>query len=200
MRFLAIDTSTEHLSIAVGSKEEILFEKTVQLKAKFSEKIMLLIDQALKRSKLSVGKIDGFVVGLGPGSFTSLRVGLATVKGMSFATGRPILGISSLDAIAMNIPGNAENIYVMTDARRKLIYSACYNKKSQELKRQGSYRLESIEEIFKKLSKNEETCFNSSRLGTSANWISCLKYSIKAMAKPCSGPCHRCDPFDTEMN
>ena len=155
MKLLAIDTSTEYLSLAASNGAKILCSQTILLKAKFSEKIMGHIDTVLKKSRVPVAKIDGFVVGLGPGSFTSLRVGLATVKGMVFAVHKPVIGISSLDAIAMNVAGDAENICVITDAKRSLVYSAYYCKRGKILERQGPCRLEKIEEILKGLPKSK---------------------------------------------
>ena len=95
-------------------------------------------------------RLAGFAVGLGPGSFTSLRVGLATVKALAFAGSKPVVGISSLDAIAQGLPQSTiENICVICDARRNLVYAAFYRKKRQRLVRKGKYLLTGIRDVLK---------------------------------------------------
>ena len=103
MKLLAIETSTNRFSLAVSEGGEILKSRTLILDKVLSSSIIPSIEKILKESKINLKDIDAFVVGLGPGSFTSLRVGLATIKGLAFATGKPLVGVPSLDAIALNI-------------------------------------------------------------------------------------------------
>src|SRR3989338_9976041 len=103
MNILALDTSTKQFSLAVSVKGKIVAQRNIVLKKVLSSSIIPTIDQMLKRLKMTFKDIDGFVVALGPGSFTSLRVGLSTVKAFALATAKPVLGIPSLDALAQGV-------------------------------------------------------------------------------------------------
>ena len=102
MKLLAIDTSTRNYSLALAQDEKISLSKNIILKDVLSSSMILEVEKSLKKLKWSFKQIDAYIVGLGPGSFTSLRIGLSTVKGFAFATGKPVIGISSLDAIPLN--------------------------------------------------------------------------------------------------
>ncbi len=128
MKILSIDTSTQVGSVAVLHDEKVCAEVSYQTKSSHAEVLMGVIEEALKKAILigrvaqdfspagSVGRskdlrykaglddIDGIAVAIGPGSFTGLRIGLATAKGLAIATGKPIVGISTLEALALNPP------------------------------------------------------------------------------------------------
>ena len=151
MKILSIDTSTKNFSLAVSDGSKILVSSTLKLDKILSESIIPAIDQSLKKAKVPLAKIDGFAVGLGPGSFTSLRVGLATVKALHFATGKPVVGIPSLDVLAMSVKDDDDQICAMTDARRNMIYACLYAKKNGDLKRKSDYWLMTIKDLLKKI-------------------------------------------------
>lgn len=151
MYILSIDTSTKNFSLAVSCGEKVVACRNVRLKGVLSSSIVPGIRGILKKSGLELSRIDGFAVGLGPGSFTSLRVGLATVKGLAFAVQKPVVGIPSLDILAMNLPGDCPQICTLSDAKRKLVYACCYQKKGLILKKKGKYLLEGIEDVLKRL-------------------------------------------------
>jgi tRNA threonylcarbamoyladenosine biosynthesis protein TsaB len=100
---------------------------------------------------VSLGQLDGFSVGLGPGSFTSLRVGLSTVKGLAFATGKPVIGIASLDVLAMNVPEDNVQVCTLCDAKRNLVYACLYEKRGLVLKKKSDYVLSDIQEVLKQV-------------------------------------------------
>ena len=151
MRLLAIDTShTENFSLAISEDYKILASKESHLNAVLSNSIIQQIDQLLKKANLKLHQLDGFVVGLGPGSFTSLRVGLSTIKAFCMATKRPLIGISSLDALAMNTHYDGQ-VCTLLDAKRNLIYACLYDKKKGKLVRKSDYVLTSLEEFIKKI-------------------------------------------------
>lgn len=150
MNILAIDTSTKNLSLAVSRDGRVLRSRNVKLARPLSSSIMPAIKGILKSARIRLEDIDGFAVGLGPGSFTSLRVGLATVKGLAFATGKPVVGVPSLDVLAMNANG-AARICTVVDAKRKLVYSCVYDKSGATVRRRRDYALESINEVLKPL-------------------------------------------------
>lgn len=150
LNILSIDTSTKNFSLAVSSGTKILHSRNVKLRHVLSQSIMPAIERILQKSKIPLSAVDGFAVGLGPGSFTSLRVGLATVKGLAFATRRPIVGIPSLDVLAR---GASEDgvICALCDAKRNLVYSCLYEKRGAVLKRKSRYLLTDIKDVLKRI-------------------------------------------------
>lgn len=151
MKILAIDTSTKNFSLAVSDKGKILAEKVVLLEKKLSSSIIVLIREILRKAKVNLADIDGFAVGLGPGSFTSLRVGLSTVKGLAFALKKPLVGIPSLDAVAAGIENASGQICVISDAKRDLFYTCLYSQSNGNIRREGEYRLVSFDDVAKKI-------------------------------------------------
>ena len=127
MKLLSFDTSSQKFSLAISDGDKFLATKTVINDRALSSRIFPALEALFKRADISIKKIDGIVVGLGPGSFTSLRVGVSTAKGLAYALGKPIIGVSSLDAIAMNVKkGSCDQICVFVDARRGMVYTAIY--------------------------------------------------------------------------
>jgi len=151
MNLLAIDTSTRNLSLAVIKGGKVVTSRNVKLKRPLSSSIMPSIKKILNSAGITLAKLDGFAVGLGPGSFTSLRVGLSTIKGLAFATHKPIIGISSLDVLAMNIEEDNAQICTLCDAKRNLVYACFYEKKNSVFKKTSDYVLESIDAVLKKV-------------------------------------------------
>lgn len=151
MKILAIDTSTHYLSMAVVKENKILAHRNIKLRKILSSSIILEIERILKKAKFSLSGLDGFAVGLGPGSFTSLRVGLSTIKAFSFAFEKPVVGISSLDVLAMNIKEDGR-ICVLSDAKRNLLYAAFYEKKNGGIERKSDYLLVSLENLEERIS------------------------------------------------
>ncbi len=103
MKLLAIETSTMLGGIAVMEDDTLIAESRMNVKATHSERIMADIDNALKRSGFTIDDIDVFGIASGPGSFTGLRVGLSTLKGLSYATGKKVVSVSTLEAFAWNV-------------------------------------------------------------------------------------------------
>lgn len=151
MNLLAIDTSTKNLSLAVAKNGKVVKFRNTKLVRPLSSSIMPSIKGILDSAGIPLAKLDGFAVGLGPGSFTGLRVGLSTIKGLAFATNKPIIGISSLDVLAMNIKDDQAQICTLCDAKRNLLYACLYSKKGSVLKKKGDYVLKSIDEVLKKV-------------------------------------------------
>ncbi len=155
MNLLAIDTSTKHFSLVVARDGKVLRYRSILLKKVLSDSIMPAIQGILRKAGLTLAKLDGFAVGLGPGSFTSLRVGLATVKGLAFALKKPVVGVPSLDVLAMNVSSDGQ-VCVVCDAKRSMVYSCLYQKKGDTLKRKSKYLLTDIGDVLKKI-KGEVT-------------------------------------------
>ena len=100
---------------------------------------------------MTLNDIDVLAVGLGPGAFTSLRVGLSTVKGLAFATKKPVIGIPSMDAIAMSIKDESAQICTICDAKRNLVFGCLYEKNGAQLKKKTDYLLTDINDLLKKI-------------------------------------------------
>lgn len=141
MKVLALETSSKRFSLATGDGQQIVKSRTMVLNKILSDSIVPAIKRILTDSKLTLAKLDAVVIGLGPGSFTSLRVGLATVKGLAFVANKPVIGIVSLDAIALNVGQTDQQICVLCDARRNMVYACLYENMKGQLKRKSEYLL-----------------------------------------------------------
>jgi tRNA threonylcarbamoyladenosine biosynthesis protein TsaB len=127
MKILAIETSTMLGGVAVmGETEGLIAEVRLSVKSTHSERLMTEVDHALKQAGMKISEIDVFGISIGPGSFTGLRIGLSTVKGFSYATGKPIVSVPSLEALAWNFPYSAYPVCTMFDARKKEVYAAVF--------------------------------------------------------------------------
>ena len=126
MKLLTIDTSTTVCSVALSCDGELIAEYLVNQGGTLTSRILGCVDTVLRGVGLTVDDLDGFGVALGPGSFTGLRVGIATVKGLALASGKPVAGFSSLAMLAMNLPWAAHPVCPMFDARKKEVYAGLY--------------------------------------------------------------------------
>ncbi|OIO36528.1 MAG: tRNA (adenosine(37)-N6)-threonylcarbamoyltransferase complex dimerization subunit type 1 TsaB [Candidatus Omnitrophica bacterium CG1_02_44_16] len=128
MNFLSIDTSTKYSVVAIRGKHGKVYGCRRLFENGRADRLSLLIAECLKRSGLAIGAVDYFGVGVGPGSFTGLRIGLSIIKGLSYALKKPCLIFSSLDAIAFNkAPYKKGRLCVMVDAKRSNVYSRFYD-------------------------------------------------------------------------
>ena len=151
MKLLAVDTSTKYLSLGIYN-EGALYGYNLEVGPKLSSLLAVTIKRVLSASGLDIKDLDYFACGLGPGSFTGLRVGLSTVKGLSWARRKPLIGISTLDILAMNASDYGhKNIIPVIDAKRSLIYSCSYKFTGGSLKKISPYMLLTKEELLKKI-------------------------------------------------
>ncbi len=136
MKVLALETSTLAGSIAVADDAEgLIGAVTVNVRIAHSERLMPSIEWLLNASSLSIKEIDLFALAIGPGSFTGLRIGLSTVKGFAFATGRPVVPVPTLDAFARTLPFCEHLICPVLDARKKEVYAGLYRWENETLKK-----------------------------------------------------------------
>lgn len=103
----------------------------LNVKSTHSERLMPEIDHIMKQSGIELSDIDVFAISIGPGSFTGLRIGLSTVKGFSFATGKPIVAVPTLEALAWNFSYCRYPVCTMLDARKKEVYAALFSWEGQ---------------------------------------------------------------------
>ena len=125
MKLLAIDTSATALSAAIVNEKGLLGEFALNTGKNHSLGLLPLLESLLHNAGLSLQDMDAFAVTIGPGSFTGLRIGLATAKAWGDATGKPLIGISSTDALA-RAAGQEGYVCPLLDARRDQVYTALY--------------------------------------------------------------------------
>ncbi|MBI5739426.1 MAG: tRNA (adenosine(37)-N6)-threonylcarbamoyltransferase complex dimerization subunit type 1 TsaB [Nitrospirae bacterium] len=127
MKILAIETSTVAGSVAIfDDSSGLIGEVRVDVRIAHAERLMPSIEWLMKASAVSIHDIDAFAVSIGPGSFTGLRIGLSTVKGFSYAAGKPVVPVRTLDAFARTLPFCSYQICPMFDARKNEVYAALY--------------------------------------------------------------------------
>jgi tRNA threonylcarbamoyladenosine biosynthesis protein TsaB len=126
MRILAVDTASGSGSVAVADGDKFLAEITATRRETHSRYLMRLIDRALQLAGLDLKEIDGFAVACGPGSFTGLRIGVSTVKGLAWGMQKPVVGISSLEALALQAAPTSLLICALLDARNHEVYVGRY--------------------------------------------------------------------------
>lgn len=138
MRILALDTTSHGCSVAIWDNHAIAAEINIEKKETHSRHVMDMIDSVLSLSGTNVTDMDAFAVAKGPGSFTGLRIGMSTIKGLCFASGKPLVGVSSLESLALGASGFGLPVCPMIDARKNEVYLACYtfNNRYPEILRQ----------------------------------------------------------------
>lgn len=155
MRVLSVDSSSASASCAIVEDGKLLGEITFNDKKQHSIILMPQIDALLKNLSLDLDSIDGFVVSSGPGSFTGLRIGMATIKGLAQGTNKPLIGISSLDGLAYNLAYTSGIICPIMDALRDNVYTALYKFTQGKLERLTDYMALHIDELISLIKDNE---------------------------------------------
>ncbi len=153
MKLLSLETSTSNLSLAVSCDEKIIRYRNYPVGRVLSSAIIPSIKNILKISDIALKEIDGFAVSLGPGSFTGLRVGLSTVKALAYSLKKPIVGVSTLDILALGIKEEKVQVCSVCDAKRKLVFGCVYEKDGYFLKRKTKHMLLAIEDLLLKIKK-----------------------------------------------
>jgi tRNA threonylcarbamoyladenosine biosynthesis protein TsaB len=126
MRVLALDTASSACTVAVVDGDTVLAELSLQVPRAHSTRLMPLIAQAVAESGIAKGDLDALAVGIGPGSFTGLRIGLATAKGLAFALGKPCVPVSTLLATAYGTGAQIGLVVPLFDAKRDQVFTAVY--------------------------------------------------------------------------
>lgn len=126
MRILALDTTSLGCSVAIWDDHAIVAELNIEKKETHSKHVMDMVDSVFRVSNLTIMDMDAFAVAKGPGSFTGLRIGMSTIKGLCFATGKPLVGVSSLEALALGASEFGLPVCPIVDARKNEVYLACY--------------------------------------------------------------------------
>ncbi|MBU0571072.1 MAG: tRNA (adenosine(37)-N6)-threonylcarbamoyltransferase complex dimerization subunit type 1 TsaB [Candidatus Omnitrophica bacterium] len=149
MKTLAFDTSTKFLSIALLEGDRLIAESHEEAGIRHSELLVPVIKDMLDEAGWKVDDIGLIAVGLGPGSFTGLRIAAATAKGMVAATGSKVIGVPSMDAMVRNFTaGGKKKLIPLIDARKEKVYVCIYDYSGQEPARESDYMLVSIDDFL----------------------------------------------------
>lgn len=126
MYILAIDSATPVAGLALLDNQKLMREEFINFKKTHSETLMPGVARVLHDCELAMADLDAIAVTIGPGSFTGLRIGLATAKGLSMACNKPLIGISTLDVLAHNIVFSNNLVCPLLDARKQEVYTAFF--------------------------------------------------------------------------
>ncbi len=160
MKVLAVDTSSNVASVAIMDEDTLIGEYILNNKKTHSQKLMPIIKEIIENTGLKIDDISLFAGSKGPGSFTGLRIGLATIKSLAHATDKPVIGVSSLEGLAFNIPYCQELIYPIMDARRDRVYNAIYRWQTDTIISKQDHRIITIEDLIKEVKdKGEKVIF-----------------------------------------
>ena len=133
MKILSLDSSGLVASTAVVEDNNLIAEYTVNYKKTHSQTLLPMLDEIVRMTETQLKDVDAIAVAKGPGSFTGLRIGLATAKGLALALDKPIVGSPTLEGLAMNLCGTEHLVCPLMDARRNQVYTGIYRFDGTEL-------------------------------------------------------------------
>lgn len=149
MRVLAIDSSGLTATVAVVEETQTIAEYTVNYKKTHSQTLLPMIDEMAKMVELDLSAIDAIAVAGGPGSFTGLRIGSATAKGLGLALGKPLIHVPTVDALAYSVYGCGDLICPIMDARRQQVYTGIYTFSYNARKKEDGNLVEPVFQVIK---------------------------------------------------
>ncbi|MBQ9156178.1 MAG: tRNA (adenosine(37)-N6)-threonylcarbamoyltransferase complex dimerization subunit type 1 TsaB [Eubacterium sp.] len=126
MKILALDSSGLVASAAILDEESVIAEYTMNYKKTHSQTLLPMVDEIVRMTQQDLKTLDAIAVAAGPGSFTGLRIGSATAKGLGQALNKPLISVPTLEGLAYNLFGSESIICPMMDARRKQVYTGIY--------------------------------------------------------------------------
>jgi len=133
---LAIETSTDNCSVAIGDHKGIISSRSMHDRSSHSTKLPVFIEEILNESRLNIAEINAIAVSMGPGSFTGLRIGVSLAKGICFGTGKPLIGINTLESLvtgAHHLMDDESLLCSLIDAGNNEAYYSVYNKHFQQI-------------------------------------------------------------------
>ena len=154
MKVLALDSSGLVASIAIVQDDELLGEYTINHKKTHSQTLLPMLDEVAKMIELDMNTIDFIAVSAGPGSFTGLRIGSATAKGLALALDKQIVSVPTIDAMAYNLWGSEGQICPIMDARRNQVYTGLYQFEDEHMNTILSECVLMIEEIIARINES----------------------------------------------
>ena len=153
MRILAVETSTLAGGVALFDGERLMGEYLLDVRVTHSERLMVAVDRVVSDAGWTIHDLEALAVAIGPGSFTGLRIGLATVKGLAVALSIPVAGVPTLDAMAAALPFAALPVCPVIDARKGEIYTSLYRWDGFEMRREWEYLALPHEELEARLAE-----------------------------------------------
>ena len=155
MRILALDSSGLVATVALLEDEQTIAEYTVNYKKTHSQTLLPMLDEIVKMTEFDLSSVDAIAVAGGPGSFTGLRIGSATAKGLGLALEKPLIHVPTVDGMAYNLFGDKGLICPMMDARRNQVYTGIYRfeKEFEIVEEQMAI---SVQELIEKLNQHGE--------------------------------------------
>ncbi len=156
MKILALDSTALTASVAVCEDRRLLAEFTVNCGNTHSETLLPMIASIMSQMKIKIKDIDVFSCSAGPGSFTGVRIGASTIKGLAFDSGKPCIGVSTLEALAYNVKGCGGIICPVMNARRGQVYNALFDSDGNRLVED---RALAIEELCEELSAKDDRIY-----------------------------------------
>ncbi len=151
MKILGIDSSGLVASVAVVEDDLMLAEYTVNYKKTHSQTLLPMLDEIVRMTELDLKTIDAIAVAAGPGSFTGLRIGSATAKGLGLALEKPLISVPTVEGLAYNLCGTDKIVCPLMDARRNQVYTGIYEFDRNQLITVEDQMAVSIENIIKRL-------------------------------------------------
>ena len=161
IRILALDSTAEVSSVCVCEGDKLICEITVNTGNTHSQTLLPAVEQTLKMAEMTVNDIDVFACSTGPGSFTGVRIGVATIKGIAYGKGKPCVSVSTLEALAYNLIGNEGIVCPVMNARRSQVYNALFECEGGNLKRLCDDRALAISELDEELAGKTEPIYLS---------------------------------------
>ena len=153
MKILGIDSSGLVASAAVVQDDQLLAEYTVNYKKTHSQTLLPMLDEIARMTELDLNTLDAIAVAAGPGSFTGLRIGSATAKGLGLALDKPLIGVPTLEALAYNLWGSDRLVCPIMDARRNQVYTGIYYFENGGMKTQMLQTAVNVEELAKRVNE-----------------------------------------------
>lgn len=151
MRVLAVETSTLAGGVALLDGESVRGEYVLDVRTTHSERLMSAIDRVLSDAGWTARDLEGLAVAVGPGSFTGLRIGLSTVKGLALALGIPVAPVPTLDAMAASLPWACLPVCPVIDARKREVYTCLYRWDGAGMRREWEYLAIPPDELARRL-------------------------------------------------
>ncbi len=158
MKILALDSSSNVASVALIDGNITVAEYTTNNKKTHSQTLMPMVEQMLKSVDVSIDQIDAFAVCAGPGSFTGLRIGIASAKGLAHAQNKPLVCVSTLESMAYNLPYCQHLIVPILDARRDQVYGGVFCWENDTLNTHTEPCAVSIDEIVDIVKRENKKC------------------------------------------
>ena len=156
MKILGIDTSTMAANVAVLEDDKLICEYTINTKKTHSQKLMPMIENMLNLSDINIKDIDAIGICVGPGSFTGLRIGMATAKAISHVNNIPLIGVNSLEVLGANMDFSNKKICSILDAQRNQVYTCKYIFEENKSKSLEDIKIMPIDDLLEELSATNE--------------------------------------------